>query len=98
MVFFFLLDVITSSALYVTFKCGTWIVYGTANGIHYVYNKITTANQNNGNGKDGDGGDEDEPSYICTNTNNDSYEKNNEFIILTRQEYEELKSRCSDTK
>lgn len=98
MVFFFLLDVIASSALHVTFKCGTWIVYGTANGIHYVYNKITTVNQNNGNGKDGKDGMDDAPSYICTNANNDSYEKNNEFIIISRQEYEELKSRCSDTK
>jgi len=101
MVFLFLLDVITSSALYVTFKCGTWIAYGTANGIHYVYNKITTVNQANRDNScriDSVETDEDSLSYICNNTNtNETHEKNNEFIILTRQEYEELQSRRSNT-
>lgn len=41
MVLFFLFDIITSTALYITIKCGTWIVYGTANGVYYIYKKIS---------------------------------------------------------
>ena len=40
MVLLFLLDAIASTALYVTFKCGVWIVYNTANGVYYLYKKI----------------------------------------------------------
>jgi hypothetical protein len=40
MVLLFLLDAIASTALYVTIKCGVWIVYNTANGVYYLYKKI----------------------------------------------------------
>ena len=41
MVFFFILDVITSTSLYIILKCGKWIVFTSANGVYYLCKKIS---------------------------------------------------------
>jgi hypothetical protein len=88
MVLLFLLDAIASTALYITLKCGTWIVCGTANGVYYVYKKIKpsppTYDENAGSIPliRIDKIDDDDASN--TNTNDD------DCVILKRDEYEKL--------
>jgi hypothetical protein len=91
MVLLFLLDIITSTALYITIKCGTWIVYGTANGVYYVYKKIKPSAPTNDENVDSipliridkiERNDDD-----ATKTNDDDYD---DCVILKRDEYEKL--------
>jgi hypothetical protein len=91
MVLFFLLDTIASTALYITVKCGTWIVYGTANGVYYVYKKIKPSAPNDENAGSIpliriDKLDDDD----ATKTNDDD-----DCVILKRDEYEKLISNNS---
>ena len=91
MVLFFLLDTIASTALYITVKCGTWIVYGTANGVYYVYKKIKPSAPNDENAGSIpliriDTLDDDD----ATKTNDDD-----DCVILKRDEYEKLISNNS---
>jgi hypothetical protein len=87
MVFLFLLDAITSTALYITLKCGTWIAYGTANGVYYIYKKIKPSPPT----YDENAGsipliriDKIERDDEASNTNDD------DCVILKRDEYEKL--------
>jgi hypothetical protein len=92
MVLLFLLDAIASTALYVTFKCGAWIVYNTANGVYYLYKKIkpprrpidSGCNSNThieskcrGNDDDAVIDDDDNDNDVC--------------VILSHEEYKKLK-------
>ena len=88
MVLFFLLDTIASTALYITVKCGTWIVYGTANGVYYVYKKIKPSAPNDENAGSIpliriDKLDDDDAAKSKTNDDDDC-------VILKRDEYEKL--------
>lgn len=89
MVLLFLLDAIASTALYVTFKCGAWIVYNTATGVYYLYKKIKPSRTAGGDDcnthahielmevkcSSGDGIDDDDD--VC--------------VILSHEEYKKLK-------
>ena len=88
MVFLFLLDAITSVALYVTFKCGAWIVCNSANGVYYLYKKIKSPRPVGGHNSNtyvelveskcsGDVGINDDDDDVC--------------VILSREEYNKLK-------
>ena len=43
MVFIFILDVISSITLSLAVKCSTWVLYKSANGLYYIYQKIRPA-------------------------------------------------------
>ena len=47
MVFFFLLDLTCSVLCSCVFKAGSWVVYKSYDGIHYLYNKNTAINNTN---------------------------------------------------
>ena len=47
MVFFFLLDLTCSVLCSCVFKAGSWVVYKSYDGIHYLYNKNTANNNTN---------------------------------------------------
>lgn len=95
MVLLFLLDAIASTALYVTIKCGVWIVYNTANGVYYLYKKIKPSRTAGGDdthielmevkcsSEDGiDGNDND----------GDGIDNDNDVcVILSHEEYKKLK-------
>lgn len=40
MVFYYLVDLVTSISLNIIIKCSTWVVYQSANGVYYLYKKI----------------------------------------------------------
>ena len=40
MVFYFLVDLVTSISLNIIVKCSTWIVCQSANGVYYLYKTI----------------------------------------------------------
>ena len=40
MVFYYLVDLVTSISLNIIFKCSTWVVCQSANGVYYLYKKI----------------------------------------------------------
>ena len=40
MVFYYLVDLVTSISLNIIVKCSTWIIYQSANGVYYLYKKI----------------------------------------------------------
>ena len=40
MVFYYLVDLVTSISLNIIVKCSTWIIYQSANGMYYLYKKI----------------------------------------------------------
>lgn len=93
MVLLFLLDAIASTALYVTIKCGVWIVYNTANGVYYLYKKIKPSRT---------AGGDDCNTHIelmevkCSSGHgNDSIDgidnDNDVCVILSHEEYKKLK-------
>lgn len=92
MVFFFLLDAIASTALYITVKCGTWIVYGTANGVYYVYKKIKPSSRHNYH-------EDYSMSIVRIDANIDNVAtpdtEDYDCVILKRDEYEKLISNNS---
>ncbi len=40
MVFYYLVDLVTSISLNIIVKCSTWVVCQSANGVYYLYKKI----------------------------------------------------------
>lgn len=83
MVFLFLLDVTCSVLCKCVFKLGTWVVYKSYDGIHYLYNKNAT----NNNIK----------TMQNSNTITDLENKKNDidlspYVIITEEEYDILKS------
>ncbi len=89
MVLLFLLDAIASTALYVTIKCGVWIVYNTANGVYYLYKKIKPSRT---------AGGDDCDTHIelmevkCSSEDGDGIDNDNDVcIILSHEEYKKLK-------
>ena len=97
MVLLFLLDAIASTALYVTIKCGVWIVYNTANGVYYLYKKIKPSRTAGGDdcnthielmevkcsSEDGNDGNDNDGDGI---DNDDDV-----CVILSHEEYKKLK-------
>ena len=79
MVFLLLLDVVASASLYIVFRCGTWVLYTSASGLYYIYEKIkpirNLAIENNNS----------------DNTlNNENNREDDDCVILTREEYDKL--------
>uniref|UniRef100_A0A6C0I9H8 Uncharacterized protein n=1 Tax=viral metagenome TaxID=1070528 RepID=A0A6C0I9H8_9ZZZZ len=72
MVFYYLVDLVTSISLNIIVKCSTWIIYQSANGVYYLYKKIKP-----------DSMIENVPT-IPKLINND------DFVIITREEYNKL--------
>jgi hypothetical protein len=77
MVFYFLVDLVTSISLNIIVKCSSWIVCQSANGVYYLYKTIKP-----------DPIVETVPivetASIIKLINNDDY------IIITREEYNKL--------
>lgn len=98
MVLLFLLDAIASTALYVTFKCGVWIVYNTANGVYYLYKKIKPSRTTGGD--DCNGNTHIELMEIkCSSGDGlvngidgiDNDDDDDVCVILSHEEYKKLK-------
>ena len=88
MVLLFLLDVTSSIICKCAFKIGTWIVYKSYDGAYYLYNNayniktIKNANANN----------IDEIKNIKNETSLSPY------VIITEEEYDNLKNENNDNK
>lgn len=86
MVFLFLLDVTSSIICKCAFKIGTWIVYKSYDGVHYLYNNayntktIKNANVNV------------DVEYINNETNLSPY------VIITEEEYDNLKNEKNENE
>lgn len=86
MVFLFLLDIVCSVFCKCVFKLGSWMVYQSYDGVYYLYN-TTYKNK-----------------ISSTNTNNTEIENtindNNltHYVIITEEEYDNLKNEKNDTK
>ena len=72
MVFYYLVDLVTSISLNIIVKCSTWIIYQSANGVYYLYKKI-------------------KPDTMIENVpTKPTLINSDEFIIITREEYNKL--------
>jgi hypothetical protein len=80
MVFLFIFDVIASTALHIVVHCGYWIVCKSANGAYYAYNKITNK--------------QPDTSTSTSTSTSPSTKNDDEYIVITREEYNRLKSEC----
>jgi hypothetical protein len=93
MVFLLLLDVIASSTLYITLKCGEWVLSNTAHGLYYIYKKIIYKPEPEVHSElltdstihhdDDEKEEEQQPQ--------EEKEEDGEFVVLTRDEYDRLK-------
>ena len=103
MVFLLLLDVVASSTLYITFKCGEWVLSNTAHGLYYIYKKIMYKPEPEVHSEllmdsttqhhDDDEDDDMVQSVSLEKEQQPQEEKedDNEFVVLTRDEYDRLK-------
>lgn len=71
MVFYYLVDLVTSISLNIIIKCSTWVVYQSANGVYYLYKKI-------------------KPDPMLPQLINSE-----EFVVITREEYNKLTAKPS---
>ena len=71
MVFYFLVDLVTSISLNIIVKCSSWIVYQSANGVYYLYKTI-------------------KPDPIVEIAPITKLLNNDDYIIITREEYNKL--------
>ena len=71
MVFYFLVDLVTSISLNIIVKCSSWIVYQSANGVYYLYKTI-------------------KPVPIVETVPIIKLINNDDYIIITREEYNKL--------
>lgn len=71
MVFYFLVDLVTSISLNIIVKCSSWIVYQSANGVYYLYKTI-------------------KPDPIVETVPIIKLIDNDDYIIITREEYNKL--------
>ena len=84
MVFFFLLDLTCSVLCSCVFKAGSWVVYKSYDGMHYLYNKNVVANNNTNRVKTIQNANDLSPYVIITeeeydimkNEKNDTNKKN----------------------
>lgn len=94
MVFLFLLDVTSSIICKCVFKIGTWVVYKSYDGVHYLYNnaynnayntkKINNANVN---------------MDVKMNVEHINNETNlSPYVIITEEEYDNLKNEKNENK
>ena len=74
MVFYYLVDLVTSISLNIIVKCSTWVVCQSANGVYYLYKKIKP-----------DPMIETETKHMAPKLIN-----NEEFVVITREEYNKL--------
>ena len=74
MVFYYIVDLVTSISLNIIVKCSTWFVYQSVNGVYYLYKKIKP-----------DPMIEPGPIHMVPKLVN-----NEEFVVITREEYDKL--------
>lgn len=102
MVFLLLLDVVASSTLYITFKCGEWVLSNTAHGLYYIYKKIMYKPEPevhsellmDSTTQHHDDDDDDMVQSVSLEKEQQPQEEkedDNEFVVLTRDEYDRLK-------
>jgi hypothetical protein len=76
MAFLYLIDLVTSISLHIIVKCSSWIIYSSSNGLYYLYKKISPGSQIT-----------NKPENVTNvNIRNDD----NEYVIITREEYNKL--------
>ena len=76
MVFYYLVDLVTSISLNIIVKCSTWVVCQSANGVYYLYKKIKPDQMIE---------TETETKHMAPKLINSE-----EFVVITREEYEKL--------
>ena len=86
MVFLFIIDVITSATLHIVVSCGSWIVCKSANGACYLYSKLK--NKNNQSGTEA-ASENVRTADVATIIGLDA-----EYVVITREEYNRLRSEC----
>ena len=74
MVFYYLVDLVTSISLNIIVKCSTWVVCQSANGVYYLYKKIKPDPMI-------------EPGTIHMAP---TLINSEEFVVITREEYNKL--------
>jgi hypothetical protein len=84
MAFLYLIDLVTSISLHIIVKCSSWIIYSSGNGLYYLYKKISPGSQIT-----------NKPENVTSvNIRNDD----NEYVIITREEYNKLLSNQNELK
>jgi hypothetical protein len=83
MVFLLLLDVVASTSLYIIFRCGTWVLYTSANGLYYIYEKIKPTRSLSIENNNSD-------NTLNNENNENNREDDDDCVILTREEYDKL--------
>lgn len=79
MVFLFILDVITSATLHIVVSCGSWFVCKSANGVCYLYSKLKNK----------------QPDTSASASASAIAKIDEEYVVITREEYNRIKSECS---
>ena len=74
MVFYYIVDLVTSISLNIIVKCSTWVVCQSVNGVYYLYKKIKPDPMI-------------EPGTIHMVP---KLVNNEEFVVITREEYDKL--------
>lgn len=74
MVFYYIVDLVTSISLNIIVKCSTWFVYQSVNGVYYLYKKIKPDPMI-------------EPGTIHMVP---KLVNSEEFVVITREEYDKL--------
>lgn len=88
MVFLFLLDVVASTSLYIVFRCGTWVLYTSASGLYYIYEKIKPRRNLAIENNNSDNTPNNNENIEITDSSNEQEE--DDCVILTREEYDKL--------
>ena len=74
MVFYYIVDLVTSISLNIIVKCSTWVVCQSVNGVYYLYKKIKPDPMI-------------EPGTIDMVP---KLVNSEEFVVITREEYDKL--------
>ena len=74
MVFYYIVDLVTSISLNIIVKCSTWVVCQSVNGVYYLYKKIKPEPMI-------------EPGTIDMVP---KLVNSEEFVVITREEYDKL--------
>lgn len=74
MVFYYIVDLVTSISLNIIVKCSTWVVCQSVNGVYYLYKKIKPDPMI-------------EPGTIQMVP---KLVNSEEFVVITREEYDKL--------
>jgi hypothetical protein len=74
MVFYYIVDLVTSISLNIIVKCSTWVVCQSAHGVYYLYKKIKP----------------DPMIEPGTTQMVQKLIDSEEFVVITREEYDKL--------